>query len=106
MTGSKDYVVKDRWKKEPFFVQGFEMLDDNTILQSAGLYSASELQIVDINHKTKETKVFQRTTLDSKYFGEGCTALGDSIYMLTYRERKALKFNKKTLAKIAELDLP
>ena len=73
------------------------MLDDNTLLQSAGLYSASELQIVKIDHVNKKTSIERKATLDSEYFGEGCSALGDSIYMMTYREGKAFKFDKKTL---------
>jgi len=32
MAGSSDYKLVDKWKKQPIFVEGFELLDDDTLL--------------------------------------------------------------------------
>jgi glutamine cyclotransferase len=61
------------------FTQGLE-LDGNTLLESCGLYEKSVVRRVDVDTGA----VLQEHKLDSKYFGEGLTQFGGSIFVLTW----------------------
>ena len=41
LDGTKDWTLVNTFSKQPYFVEGLEMLNDKTLLQSAGLYSGS-----------------------------------------------------------------
>jgi hypothetical protein len=41
LDGTKDWTLLRTYSKDPFFVEGFELINDNTLLQSAGLYTGS-----------------------------------------------------------------
>jgi len=43
MKGTEDWKLISKSKKNPVFVEGLEMLDDNTILESAGGYWGSKI---------------------------------------------------------------
>ncbi len=55
LEGTQDFHLLSEYTKDPIFVEGFQMLDDTTLLQSAGLYSASELQLIKLDHTQKNT---------------------------------------------------
>ena len=83
------------------------MINDNTLLQSAGLYSGSQIQIVQVNHSNsdKSSLVTHSTTLKTSYFGEGCTFLNKNVYQLTYREGKMLIYDSG-LNNVATVSMP
>ena len=41
LDGTKDWTLVNTYSKQAYFVEGLEMINDNTLLQSAGLYSGS-----------------------------------------------------------------
>ena len=97
ISGSSDWALLRNITKEPIFVEGFEMIDDNNLIQSAGLYAGSEIQLLSIDFKQNTSKITNGTSLGGQIFGEGCTKVKDSIYQLTYRERKMFKYNLSDL---------
>eukprot|EP00347_Sterkiella_histriomuscorum_P001447 403372005 len=98
--------LKNQYSKSQYFVEGFEMISDTQLIQSAGLYSGSEIQIMNIDHNKKTTEVARKATLNQQFFGEGCTAFNGFIYQMTYREGKVFKFNLETLKEEGTFDMP
>jgi glutamine cyclotransferase len=49
-------------------------LNATTLIESAGMYRASAIQMVDVNHA--DTLVVRKPMGDDK-FGEGCDIIGD-----------------------------
>lgn len=98
---SKYYEVVKKIKRPSdllFFTEGLSFIDDNTLLESTGLYGDSEIHYITFAPTEAESELRSRHQLDKKYFGEGCTKIhsknGESkVYMLTYKERKAFVFN-------------
>jgi hypothetical protein len=43
MKGSEDWTLINKSSKTPVFVEGLEMLDDKTLLESAGGYWGSKI---------------------------------------------------------------
>jgi glutaminyl-peptide cyclotransferase len=60
----------------------------------------SKLMKIDL----KSGKVIQQISLDKKYFGEGIVILHDTIYQLTYKEKKIFVYNMD-FRKINELTI-
>ncbi|MBK0347381.1 glutaminyl-peptide cyclotransferase [Aerococcaceae bacterium zg-ZJ1578] len=79
---------------ESAFVQGFELLDDGTLLISTGLYGQSRIQTLS----PKNGKVKVQAKLDSDLFGEGITSTDTAIWQLTWKEGVAFKRDKKNLS--------
>lgn len=52
----------------------------------------------------KTGKAQQSVDLDPKYFGEGITILNDTLYQLTWREKKVLVYTVPDLKKVKEFD--
>ena len=75
LSGTHDWNLINTYSKHPFFVEGLELVNGNTLLQSAGLYLGSQIQIVEINSTggPLSLSVVRNVTLKSSYFGEGCT---------------------------------
>ncbi len=80
------------------FTQGLEM-HDGFLYESTGLYGHSSLRQVD----PSSGEVLRMTMLDETYFGEGITIVNDSIYMLTWKQGKALVFDIDTFDLVANL---
>ncbi len=62
-------------------------MNDNTLLESAGLYGESEIHYVNLS----DMSVSQVHKMDGKYFAEGCDLIEDetgkkTIYQLTWQE--------------------
>ncbi|MEC7706810.1 MAG: glutaminyl-peptide cyclotransferase, partial [Candidatus Thermoplasmatota archaeon] len=70
------------------FTQGLEM-HDGFLYESTGLYGNSSLRQVD----PVSGEVLRITMLGEAYFGEGLTIVNDSIYVLTWKQGKALVFD-------------
>jgi glutamine cyclotransferase len=89
---AQQYTVKVTEQKPQSrgnFVQGLEILDDYLYV-STGLYGESRL--LRYHFATGSLESAQR--LNSRYFGEGLTVLGDKVYQLTWRNKKMLVYRK------------
>ena len=76
------------------FTQGFAYRD-GFLYESTGLYGESSLRRT--NPATGE--VTAKTSLSPKFFGEGLTILGDSIYQLTWRSGRGFIYDRETLGR-------
>lgn len=74
------------------FTQGF-VYRDGFLYESTGLYGRSSLR--KINPVTGAVLV--RVNLPARFFGEGLTIIGDSIYQLTWRSRQGFIYDKESL---------
>lgn len=80
------------------FTQGFEFYKGE-LLESTGLEGRSSLRKVDF--KSGQPKTIK--PLDTKLFGEGITVLGDTLYQLTWQNKKVLLYDPKSLVLKGEL---
>jgi len=89
-----------------YYTQGLILKDQDTLIESAGLYGASAIHYLNREDMT----VGKEAKLDKEYFGEGCELVninGESlIYQLTWRERKVFVWKADTLEQKEVLDLP
>ncbi len=76
------------------FTQGFAYRD-GFLYESTGLYGESSLRRT--NPATGE--VTAKINLSPKFFGEGLTILGDSIYQLTWKSGQGFIYDRKTLGR-------
>lgn len=81
------------------FTQGLQY-ENGILFESTGRYEQSQLRKVDL----QTGKVLKYIALDSKYFGEGMTLLGDKIVQLTWRENIAIIYNKNTFERIGSFN--
>ncbi|ETW15988.1 hypothetical protein PFAG_05556 [Plasmodium falciparum Santa Lucia] len=80
------------------FTQGLFFSNNETLIESTGLYNASYLREFDL----LSGKTIRFHNLESKYFGEGTTLVIEPstfrkfLFVLTYKEKKILVFNYET----------
>ena len=72
---------------------------NNMLYESCGEYGSSTLRRVDL----QSGKVLQIEPIPSNFFAEGSVILNNVLYLLTWREKKCLIYNKDTFKKIGEL---
>ena len=77
------------------YTEGFEF-HDGVFYESVGDYGHSRLLKVDVN----TGKSLQQATVDSLFFAEGMTIIGDKILQLTYKEGVAFVYDKATFKKL------
>ena len=82
------------------YTQGLEFYKGK-LLEGTGNKGKSKLAEVDL----KTGKALRQVKLDTALFGEGITVLNDTIYQLTWQEKKVLVYTAKDLKKIKELPL-
>lgn len=70
----------------------------NAMYEGTGNYGESKLLKID----PKTWKVEKQVSLDSIYFGEGVTILHDTVFQLTWKEKKVFLYDAKDLKKIKE----
>ena len=75
------------------FTQGLIAEHGDVMLESVGLYGQSELR----RYRLGDSEPATRAGLPGEFFGEGVCRVGDSIWQLTWRERKALQWDAETL---------
>ena len=68
------------------------------LYESGGQYGRSLLRKVD----AETCEVLKQIKIPSKYFAEGLAAVDDKLYLLTWRERTCLVYDKKTFEKVDE----
>jgi glutamine cyclotransferase len=93
-------ILKEIDHNPESYTQGLE-LDGNILYESTGLNGKSKV----IKFDYPSFNIQNEISLDQKYFGEGLTIVGDSIYQLTWRENVCFIYNKD-LEKIGELPVP
>jgi glutamine cyclotransferase len=81
------------------FTEGLNIYNGQ-VLESTGNHGKSFLLLTDL----KTGKVIKKAKLDSVYFGEGTVMLRDTIYQMTWREKKVFVYNKD-FKKLNELPL-
>jgi glutamine cyclotransferase len=79
------------------FTQGLE-LDGDTVYESSGLYYQSFIS----RWQLSDQKVVDRQDLPAALFAEGLTLFGDRLFVLSWKEQKALVFDRATLRKTGE----
>jgi len=94
-------------KSGPFFVEGLSFKDENTLVESAGLYKQSSIHYLNAN----DMSVIKQTKLDPEFFGEGCEIVKnkdgtETVFQLTYREGKVLLWDAETLELKQMIDSP
>ncbi len=73
-----------------------------SLYEGTGNYGKSELKRVDL----KTGQSLQKTKLEARYFGEGITILRDTVYQLTWQEKKVFVYTLPGFKKIREFDVP
>jgi glutaminyl-peptide cyclotransferase len=81
------------------FTEGLNFYNGD-LLESTGNYGRSHLLLFNL----KSGKVNKQVSLSPEYFGEGTVMLHDTIYQMTWKEKKVFVYNKD-FKKIKELPL-
>ena len=81
------------------FTQGLVAEPGGSVLESTGLYGQSQLR----RYRLGADSWVASATLSADFFGEGICQVGDSIWQLTWRERRALQWDVATL-ELRDLD--
>ena len=76
------------------FTQGLLAEPGDVVLESTGQYGISALR----RYKLGERDFLAQAALSAELFGEGICRVSDSIWQLTWRERKALRWDADSLA--------
>lgn len=77
------------------FTQGL-ILVDGQLYEGTGLNGMSQLRLVDL----ETGEVIESRQLDSEYFGEGITVLGDKVYQITWKTQTAFVYDRETFEQI------
>jgi len=87
------YQVVNTYPHDPkAFCQGLAY-SDGFLYEGTGLYGESSVRKVEL----ETGKVLRMLRLNREIFGEGITLLGDKLYQLTWKNRRALVFRKEPL---------
>ncbi|HEX2533757.1 MAG TPA: glutaminyl-peptide cyclotransferase, partial [Chitinophagaceae bacterium] len=79
------------------FTQGL-VVYNGALLEGTGMHGKSRLLQVEL----KTGRPVREVKLDSAFFGEGITVLNDTLYQLTWQEKKVLVYTAKDFKKIRE----
>jgi glutaminyl-peptide cyclotransferase len=79
------------------FTEGL-LVYKGTLYESTGNYGKSKLRKLNL----KTGKVEKEISLDAPFFGEGATIINDTVYQLTWKERKAFAYSLADFKKIKE----
>lgn len=74
------------------YTQGL-FFHNGTLYETTGQYGSSTLRTVDL----ETGKPITNQRFARKYFGEGSVILGETLYILTWTNKVAFKYNAKTL---------
>ena len=92
------------------FVQGFQLVDGNTIYESDGQFDQSRL----IKYTLGQTNVLQQavpspepgTQLVQKIFSEGSVVVGNKIFQLDWKNKIGFIYDKATFKQIGQFNYP
>jgi len=94
-------VLEKKPQSRNTWVQGLEIVDGQLYV-SSGLYGESHLQRFDF--ATGELEIERK--IDPRLFAEGLTVLGDKLYLLTWRSRNLLVYNRSDLTPAQRMQIP
>ena len=77
------------------YTQGLQY-ENGKFYESTGLYGESTLRYVDV--KTGKTE--RNSDVEERYFAEGLTLVGDTLYQLTWREQTVFLYDKHTFQRL------
>jgi glutamine cyclotransferase len=83
------------------FTEGL-VFDNGFLYESTGLYGSSSLRRVDL----ETGRVLRLLSLQSQYFGEGITIVGDKIVQLTWQSHKGFVYDKADFGLLHEFVYP
>lgn len=86
-------LLETRAADTSVYTQGLEV-DGDTLLVSSGGYGRSRVE----RRRTDDFTLITRHTLADRYFAEGLTRFGESIYLLSWENRVAWQLDPVTLA--------
>lgn len=81
--------------KASAYTEGLQFAD-GFMYESTGRYGQSYIY----KYEAETGKLIKEYKLDDKYFGEGLTIIGDKMYVLTYKEKTGLIFDKNTFKQL------
>jgi glutaminyl-peptide cyclotransferase len=82
------------------YTQGL-LIYKGEMYEGTGLENKSKLMKIDL----KTGKALLSISLEGKYFGEGVTILNDTVYQLTWKNKKVFVYTLKDFKKIKEYDV-
>lgn len=82
------------------FTQGI-FFDGKEIVETTGQYGESGLY-----RRTMDGKILDSARLADRYFGEGSIAVGEDIFYLTWKSKKAFIYNRKPFRPKGEFRIP
>ena len=82
------------------FTQGL-FFDGKELIETTGQYGQSGLY-----RRTMEGKILDSAKLSERYFGEGSIAVGDDIFYLTWKSKKAFIYSRKPFTLKGEFRIP
>ena len=91
-----DSVAHDR----SHFTQGL-FFDGGELVETTGLYGKSGLY-----RRMLDGRVLDSARIADKYFGEGSVAVGDDVFYLTWKSKKAFIYSRKPFAPKGEFMIP
>lgn len=86
---------KEAYTQGLFYLNGF-------LIESTGQQGESSLRKVEL----KTGKVLKSSTLERKYFGEGCALINGKIYQLTWTSRKGFIYDAESFNVIGTFNYP
>ena len=97
----KPKVVKEYPHDVGAYTQGL-FFHDGTLYETTGQYGTSTIRTVDL----ATGKPIQEKKLNRKYFGEGSVILGKDLYILTWTNKVAFRYDAETLTFKQTLSYP
>jgi glutamine cyclotransferase len=82
------------------FTQGL-FFDGSDLIETTGMYGKSGLY-----RRTLDGKILDSARLAERYFGEGSIAVGDDIFYLTWKSKKAFIYSRKPFKPKGEFRIP
>ena len=86
--------------EQSHFTQGL-FFDGKELIETTGQYGQSGLY-----RRTMDGKILDSAKLSERYFGEGSIAVGDDIFYLTWKSKKAFIYSRKPFALKGEFRIP
>ena len=86
--------------EQSHFTQGLSF-DGKDMIETTGLYGKSGLY-----RRTLDGKILDSARIEERYFGEGSIAVGDDIFYLTWKSKKAFIYSRKPFALKGEFRIP
>ena len=90
------YCVLKHCPIEFHFTQGLEMLPGtHKLIVSSGWYQHSRVVMYEVDFDTCDFKKVFSDNTEARYFAEGITRINNTLYQLTWREKKIIIWTLK-----------